>query len=67
MSEKPIIIFKCTENGISILGVKRRGVKRRQTKTLFYHLYVYKEHTANTGCIKAEGKRAGVKGGGGGG
>ena len=40
-----------TENGISIMGVKRRWGKKAhlQTETLFYPLYIYKKHTVNTG------------------
>ena len=52
-----------TENGISILGVKRRGLNRRtyKLKRSFTLCMFIRKHTVNTGGKKAEGKKAGVK------
>ena len=65
MSEKPIIIFKCTLNipyrydwkWYFNTGGKKAGGKKAhlQTETLFYPLYVYKKHTVNTGGKKGGG------------
>ena len=49
-----------TENGISILGVKRRTYKPKRSFTLC--IMFIRKHTVNTGDKKAEGKKAGVKG-----
>ena len=53
-----------TENGISILGVKRRGVKRRtyKLKRSFTLCMFIRKHTVNTGVKRHGGKKAGVKG-----
>ena len=72
MSEKPIIIFKCTLNipyrydrkWYFNTGGKKAGVKRRtyKLKRSFTFCMFIRKHTVNTGGKKAEGKKAGVKG-----
>ena len=47
-----------TENGISILGVKRRTYKLKRSFTLCMYI---RKHTVNTGGKKAGGKKAGGK------
>ena len=51
-----------TENGISILWVKRLGVKRRtyKLKRSFTLCMFIRKHTVDTGGKKAEGKNAGI-------
>ena len=59
-----------TENGISIMGVKRRWGKKAhlQTETLFNPLYIYNKKNillilgVKRRRVKGRGKRAGVKG-----
>ena len=52
-----------TAKGISILGVERRGVKRRtyNPKRSFTLCMFIRKHTVNTGGKKAGVKRRGVK------
>ena len=50
-----------TENGISILGVKKRGVKRRTLPSVGMFI---RKHTVDTGVKRRRVKRRGVKGGG---